>query len=120
MAKVEPLSSMAVATTRTISVDQGLLSNEELLVRNTGGKINRSLEHLIAMENNVNRISTRDKIQAGYNKLTKQVQWFIEKAELKISVSCFVLYLVYYNSQCAGAHSHPPPHHKYTIRIYSV
>lgn len=90
MAKVEPMSSTAVAATRTISVDPGLLSNEELLVRNTGGKINRSLEHLIAMENNVNRISTRDKIQAGYNKLTKQVQWFIEKAELKISVSFFV------------------------------
>jgi len=82
------MSSTAGVSTRTVSADPGLLSNEELLAR-TGRR--RTLEELIAKEKLNRLISTRDRASAFARKAKKKVRWFIEHAQIKISYDDFMM-----------------------------
>lgn len=74
---------------RTISADPGLLSNEELLAQSASatGRRRRTLEELIAKEQLVRIQSSGEKASAFLRKAKRKVRWFIEHAQIKISVS---------------------------------
>ena len=76
-------------STRTVSADPGLLSNEELLARSKNRR--RTLEELIAKENLTRITSTSAKASAFFGRCEKKVQWFIENAQLKISYDDFMM-----------------------------
>ena len=88
MSKISPMTRMSATgvSSRTVSADPGLLSNEELLERNKGRR--RTLEELIAKEQMKRFISTKEKASILFKKAKKRVRWFIDHAQLKISVSC--------------------------------
>ena len=83
--KISPMSDTGIST-RTVSADPGLLSNEELLARNTGRR-RRTLEELIAKEQLKRFVSTRERFSDLFKRAKKKVRWFIDHAQLKISVS---------------------------------
>lgn len=70
-----------MSESRTISVDPGLLSPEEVLSRHQGGR-RRSLEGLIEKH----RTLSNDGIPI-HLRCRKHVRWFLDSARLKISVS---------------------------------
>lgn len=76
--------SDAGVSTRTVSADPGLLSHEELLAR-TGRR--RTLEELIAKEKMDRINNTHGRALALVRKAKKKVRWFIDNAQIKISVS---------------------------------
>ena len=72
---------------RTISADPGLLSNEELLKKLPGNR-RFTLEQIIAHDKLKNRSSLAQMGRQVLRKAKKQVSWFIDHAQFKISVSC--------------------------------
>lgn len=65
---------------RTVSIDPGLLSPEELLTRHQGGR-RRTLEGLIGKH--------QHSFEEGYairHRCREYVRWFLDSARLKISV----------------------------------
>ena len=90
MSKISPMSRAGIVT-RAVSADPGLLSHEELLARN--GRRRRTLEELIAKEKLNRFISSQEKASALLKKAKKKVRWFIDHAQIRISVSsdnCFL------------------------------
>jgi len=86
MSKISPMSGTTGVSTRTVSADPGLLSHEQLLQRNKGGR-RRTLEELIAKEK-LNRISSAsDQASLMFKKVKRKIRWFVDHAQLKISVS---------------------------------
>jgi hypothetical protein len=72
-----------MSESRTISVDPGLLSPEELLAHHQGGR-RRSLEGFIEKQRTVSSNGTPIHLRCR-----KYVRWFLDSARLKISVSPF-------------------------------
>jgi hypothetical protein len=69
---------------RTVSTDPGLLSNEELLVKL--GNRRFTLERIIAKER-PKELSSLSVVADGIlRKARKRVRWFVDHAQLKISV----------------------------------
>ena len=75
----------SAAATRTVSADPGLLSHEELLARNSGRR-RRTLEELIAKEKLSRLTSTHAQASLLFKKAKKKVLWFVDHAQIKISV----------------------------------
>ena len=83
-----PMGSPTAISTRTVSADPGLLSNEELLKQHTG-KRRRTLEALVARESIGGLTSTKEKASMLFQRARTKVRWFIEHAQIKISVSYY-------------------------------
>ena len=82
-----PMGSPTAISTRTVSADPGLLSNEELLKQHTGRR-RRTLEALVARESIGGLTSsTKEKASMLFQRARTKVRWFIEHAQIKISVS---------------------------------
>jgi hypothetical protein len=72
---------------RTVSADPGLLSNEELLKKLPGNR-RFTLEQIIANEKVLkDRSSLASTLHRIFKKARKRVRWFVDHAQLKISVS---------------------------------
>ena len=76
---------MTTPSTRTVSADPGLLTNEELLAQTNGRR--RTLEELIAKEKLTRLTSAQDRVSLLFKKARRKVRWFVDHAQIKISVS---------------------------------
>ena len=83
------MGSPTAISTRTVSADPGLLSNEELLKQIPTGKRRRTLEALVARESIGGLTSTKEKASMLFQGARTKVRWFIEHAQIKISVSYY-------------------------------
>ena len=91
-----PMGSPTAISTRTVSADPGLLSNEELLKQHTGRR-RRTLEALVARESIGGLTSsTKEKASMLFQRARTKVRWFIEHAQIKISVSYYDDSIKYY------------------------
>ena len=79
MASISPLPVGSTAT-RTVSADPGLLSNEELLAEQTGNR-RQLLLKLIKRDS-----SPQARIWILLKRTKKIVNWFLDRAQIKISV----------------------------------
>jgi hypothetical protein len=84
MSRITPMTDAGIVT-RTVSADPGLLSHEELLARN--GSRRRTLEELIAKEKLNRFLSSQERASVLVKKAKKKVRWFIDHAQIRISVS---------------------------------
>lgn len=72
---------------RTVSADPGLLSNEELLKKLPGSR-RFTLEQIIANDKLLkNKSSLPQLVSRVLKKARKRVRWFVDHAQIKISVS---------------------------------
>jgi hypothetical protein len=79
MASISPMPVGGFAT-RTVSADPGLLSNEELLAEQTGNR-RQLLLKLIKRDS-----SPQARIWILFKRTKKIVNWFLDRAQIKISV----------------------------------
>jgi hypothetical protein len=86
--KIRPDDDMGKPSdVRTVSADPGLLSNEELLKKLPGNR-RFTLEQIIANEKlTKDRSSLAKSAHRIFKKARKRVRWFVDHAQLKISVS---------------------------------
>ena len=72
---------------RTVSADPGLLSNEELLKKLPGNR-RFTLEQIIANDQLLKKKSSLTQLaNTAFKKARKRVRWFVDHAQIKISVS---------------------------------
>jgi hypothetical protein len=75
------MSSRKISPMRTVGYDPGLLSREELLATHHPSR-RRTLEELIASE----KLSRQSRTVILLKRVVKAVRWFIDNAQLRISV----------------------------------
>ena len=75
------MASNKISPMRTVGYDPGLLSREELLATHHPSR-RRTLEELIASEKNCRQSRTVILLK----RVVKAVRWFIDNAQLRISV----------------------------------
>jgi hypothetical protein len=75
------MASNKISPMRTVGYDPGLMSREELLATHHPSR-RRTLEELIASEN----LSRRSTTVVLLKRVVKAIRWFIDNAQLRISV----------------------------------